>query len=280
MSVEHEAAIDEFADQRQVSKQLAAPTLDGYEVVAFVGEGTYGDVWQARDLKSGTVVAIKRLRKQPDHKARSEVRMLAGVDEARGIVALENIHLEAGPYCYVMEYIGGGTRAERLMPAGSAGASTSQASPSQAPASQGVKLPFREAWRIFRELADALAYVHRHGAVHCDIKPQNVLLDSSEAPRLTDFGQARGQGPRGSSLGTRFYMPPEQARLGAPDPRWDVYALGAVFYQMLTGTKPRYSSGLSTEQRGRTQSASEMRDELEKYAEHLERSQSPQGHRG
>ncbi|MBW8885269.1 MAG: serine/threonine protein kinase, partial [Planctomycetia bacterium] len=154
------------------------------------------------------------------------------------------------------------------------------ASPSQAATFQGSKLPFREAWRIFRELAEALAYVHKHGAVHCDIKPQNVLLDSSEAPRLTDFGQARGQGPRGSSLGTRFYMPPEQARLGAPDPRWDVYALGAVFYQMLTGTKPRYSSGLSTEQRGRTQSASEMRDELEKYAEHLERSQSPQGHRG
>jgi serine/threonine protein kinase len=129
-------------------------------------------------------------------------------------------------------------------------------------------------------LAEALSYVHRLGAVHCDIKPQNILLDSREMPRLTDFGQARGQGPRGSSLGTRFYMPPEQARLGAPDPRWDVYALGALLYQMLTGTKPRHSSGLATEQRGRTHSASEIRDELEKYAEHLERSRPPHGHRG
>src|SRR5947208_5934025 len=166
MSVEREVAVDEFEQQRRISKQLAAPALEGYEIVAFVGEGTYGDVWQARDLKSGTVVAIKRLRKQPDQKARAEVRLLAGLDEARGIVALKNIHLDSEPYCYVMEYIGGGTLAERLAGAGSAGASPSQASPSQGP-----KLPFREAWRIFRELAEALAYVHKHGAVHCDIKP-------------------------------------------------------------------------------------------------------------
>jgi hypothetical protein len=253
-------AADEFEQQRQVSKQLAAPVLEGYEVVAYVGEGTYGDVWQAKDVKSGTLVAIKRLRRQPDHKARSEVRLLAGLDEARGIVALKNIHLDSEPYCYVMEYIGGGTLAARL--------------------EQRGKLPFGEAWRIFRELAEALTYVHRHGAVHCDMKPQNVLLDSREMPRLTDFGQARGQGPRGSSLGTRFYMPPEQARLGSPDPRWDVYALGAIFYQMLTGAKPRFNSAQSGEPRGRTQSASEMRDELEKYAEQLEKSPPPLAHRG
>src|SRR5207253_6984781 len=199
--------------------------------------------------KSGTLVAIKRLRKQPDQKSRAEVRLLAGLDEARGIVALKNIHLDSEPYCYVMEFISGGTLAEQL--------------------AQRGKLPFGEAWRMFRELAESLAYVHGLGAVHCDIKPQNVLLDSRGMPRLTDFGQARGQGPRGSSLGTRFYMPPEQARLSAPDARWDVYALGALLYQMLTGAKPRYSPGLSTELRGRTQSASEMRDELEKYAEYL-----------
>src|SRR2546429_7532541 len=111
MSVEQEAAIDQLAEQRQVSKQLAAPVLEGYQVVAYVGEGTYGDVWQARDLKSGTVVAIKRLRKQPDQKARAEVRLLAGLDEARGIVALENIHLGSEPDCYVVGVIGGGALA-------------------------------------------------------------------------------------------------------------------------------------------------------------------------
>src|SRR5437762_9352509 len=154
MTVESDSniAVDAFEQQRQISKQLAAPVLEGYQVVAYVGEGTYGDVWQARDLKSGTLVAIKRLRKQPDHKARSEVRMLAGLDEARGIVALKNIHLDSEPYCYVMEYIGGGTLAGLMAERG--------------------KLSFREAWRYFRELAEALSYVHRHGAVHCDIKTE------------------------------------------------------------------------------------------------------------
>src|SRR5256885_14458571 len=118
MSVEREVAVDEFEQQRRISKQLAAPALEGYEIVAFVGEGTYSDVWQARDLKSGTVVAIKRLRKQPDQKARAEVRLLAGLDEARGIVALKNIHLDSEPYCYVMEYISGGALAERLQQRG------------------------------------------------------------------------------------------------------------------------------------------------------------------
>src|SRR6478752_8876460 len=106
MSVETDLNVgaDPFEQQRAISKQLAAPALESYEIIAFVGEGTYGDVWQARDLKSGTLVAIKRLRKQPDQKARSEVRLLAGLDESRGIVALKNIHLDSEPYCYVMEY--------------------------------------------------------------------------------------------------------------------------------------------------------------------------------
>jgi len=251
---------DEFERQRQVSQQLAAPALEGYEIVAYIGEGTYGDVWQARDLKTDTLVAIKRLRKQPDQKSRAEVRMLAKLDEARGIVALKSIHLDSEPYCYVMEYMGGGTLADLIARHG--------------------KVPFRKAWRIFRELAEALSYVHRQDVVHCDIKPENILLDSRGNPRLSDFGQARGQGPRGSSLGTRFYMPPEQARLDAPDTGWDVYALGAILYQMLTGNKPRHSPQLAAELKERTQATSEMRDRLEKYAQHLERCEPLQAHRG
>jgi hypothetical protein len=250
---------DAFELQRRISKQLAAPRLEGYEIVAFIGEGTYGSVWQARDLKTGTLVAIKQLRKQPDQKTRLEARMLAGLDEARGIVALKSVHLDSEPYCYVMEFMAGGTLADLL--------------------AERVKLPFREAWRVFRELTEALAYVHELGAVHCDLKPQNVLLDSRGKPRLTDFGQARGQGPRGSSLGTRFYMPPEQARLGAPDPRWDIYALGAIFYQMLTGVKPRYSADLSADRPLSARSSTEVRDELERYAAHVEASPAVMAHR-
>src|SRR5262245_1010685 len=252
--------VDAFQRQREISRQLAAPQLEGYEIISFVGEGTYGDVWQARDKKTGTMVAIKRLRKQPDQQSRSEVRMLAGLDAARGIVALKSIHLDSEPYCYVMEYMSGGTLANLL--------------------TQRGKLPFREAWRFFRDVTEALAYVHRQGAVHCDIKPENILLDARGHARLSDFGQARGQGPRGSSLGTRFYMPPEQARLDAPDGRWDVYGLGAILYQMLTGKKPRYSPQLAEQMKERSHSGSEVRDQLEKYAEHLEKSGPPDAHRG
>src|SRR5437762_13979466 len=96
MTVESDSniAVDAFEQQRLVSKQLAAPVLEGYELVAYVGEGTYGDVWQARGLKSGTLVGIKRLRRQPDQKARAEVRLLAGFADAGGLVALE-IHPRA-----------------------------------------------------------------------------------------------------------------------------------------------------------------------------------------
>src|SRR5262245_53841781 len=131
------AVVDPFELQREVSRRLAAPALEGYEIVAFIGEGTYGDVWQARDKKTGTVVAIKRLRKQPDQQSRSEVRMLAGLDAARGIVALKNIHLDSEPYCFVMEYMSGGTLAHVMQQRG--------------------KLPFREAWRFLRHVTDALA---------------------------------------------------------------------------------------------------------------------------
>src|SRR6185503_10970547 len=109
-----DAVPDQFELQREISRRLAAPALDGYEVTEFIGEGTYGDVWQARDKTTGAIVAIKRLRKQPDQQSRAEVRMLAGLDAARGIVALKNIHLDSEPFAYVMEYMPGGTLADLI----------------------------------------------------------------------------------------------------------------------------------------------------------------------
>ncbi|MCI0360371.1 MAG: serine/threonine protein kinase [Planctomycetaceae bacterium] len=255
--------IDDFdlaEGQRLASLELAAPQLDGYEVLGLIGEGTYGDVWKARDQSSGVIVAIKRLRRQPDAQSCAEVEKLARLSSVRGIVTLRQVHLAAEPYCYVMEHLEGGTLGDLIR--------------------RERQLPFADAWRIYRQLNEALAYVHSEGIVHCDIKPENILLDARGNPRLGDFGQARGRGPGGAALGTRFYMSPEQARLeGLPDPRWDVYALGAVLYEMLTGIKPRFDTEVSSLMSAPTGSGSEVRDRLEKYARHLERCPPPQLHR-
>ena len=90
---------------------------------------------------------------------------------------------------------------------------------------------------MFREIAVGLMHAHGKGIIHCDLKPANVLLDQDGHPRLADFGQSRLSHEQGAALGTLFYMAPEQADLRAvPNAQWDVYALGAIFYHMLTGS--------------------------------------------
>lgn len=254
------AAADLVEQQRLASLELAAPRLDGYEVSELIGEGAYGGVWKAREILTGVIVAIKRLRRQPSGISREDCERLAGLSAARGIVALRRVHLESEPYCYVMEYVAGGTLAELI---------------DKAP------LPFAKAWELFSQMTRAMCYVHKDGVVHCDLKPANILLDTRGEPRISDFGQARGQGPQGSSLGTRFYMPPEQAREGQPDTYWDVYALGAILYEMLTQKKPSCNEKIIGQMSPPSPSTSdsEVRDRLEVYARHLEQSPEPTEHR-
>src|SRR5262249_22801388 len=125
---------------------------------------------------------------------------------------------EADPPYYVMEYLQNGSLS-RVLHAG--------------PLAPG------EAVRIAGAVAQALVHAHAHGILHCDVKPANVLLDGDFSPRLADFGQSRLSHEQTPALGTLFYMAPEQADLEAtPDPRWDVYALGALLYHMLCGEPP------------------------------------------
>jgi hypothetical protein len=133
-----------------------------------------------------------------------------------------------------------------------------------------------EAVELFREIAIGLVHAHGKGVLHCDLKPANILLDQDNKPRLADFGQSRLSNEQMPALGTMFYMAPEQADLNAvPDARWDVYALGALLYCMLTGDPP-HRTGEKVEEFDRTP---DLHRRLERYRKWIEQSPPASAHR-
>lgn len=197
--------------------------VPGFEATDFLGSGAFGEVWVALDHNTGRRVAIKYYNHRGGLDAallNREVEKLVFLSTDRYVVQLIEVGWDADPAYYVMEYIEGGSLQYRLRSRG----------------------PFStdEAVTLFRELAIGLSHAHAKGILHCDLKPDNVLLDQDGKPRLADFGQSRLSHEQSPSLGTLFYMAPEQADLNAvPDACWDVYGLGAILYSMLTGSPPR-----------------------------------------
>jgi len=201
--------------------------VPGYTLRRFLGRGAYGEVWTAVSRNTGRQVAIKFFTSRGGldwtHLAR-EVDKLRHLFSDRSVVQLFEIGWEADPPYYVMEYMENGSLEDLLQEQG--------------------PLPVDQAVAYFREITVALIHAHDKGILHCDLKPANILLDHERRPRLADFGQARLAQDTSPALGTLFYMAPEQADLEAvPDARWDVYALGAVFYRMLTGEVPYAREG-------------------------------------
>src|SRR5690606_34424421 len=148
-----------------------------------------------------------------------EVEKLVFLSADRYVVQLLDVGWDAEPPYYVMEYVEQGSLDTWL--------------------AENGPMNVREAVELFREVAVGLLHAHGRGVLHCDLKPANVLLDQDRKPRLADFGQSRLTHEQLPSLGTLFYMAPEQADLKAvPDARWDVYALGAMLYCTLTGSPP------------------------------------------
>src|SRR5258708_26001191 len=134
-------------------------------------------------------------------------------------------------------------------------------------------LPVNEAVRIATAVATALVHAHQHGILHCDVKPANVLLDGEFAPRLADFGQARLSHEQSPALGTLFYMAPEQADLAAvPDPRWDVYALGAILHCMLVVDPPHPTADVAKD----LETAADLPDRLARYRQAIPNSPLPE----
>lgn len=214
---------DDRERSRRLSLQGSRPPaeIEGYSIVRMLGTGAYGTVWLAREDRTGRMVAIKfypHRRGLNWSMLHREVEKLAAVYTSRNIVRLLDVGWNAEPPYFVMEFVENGSLGQYL----TAGA-----------------LSVDEAVRISREVCSALIDAHGAGVLHCDLKPDNVLLDSQLHARLCDFGQARMSHEQSPSLGTLYYMAPEQADLDAlPDARWDVYAVGALFYHMLTGQPP------------------------------------------
>jgi hypothetical protein len=245
---------------QRLSQGAARPPtrVPGFDNEEFLGKGAFGEVWLAQDRNTGRRVAIKFYshRGGLDWSLLSrEVEKLRFLFNDRHVVQLLEVGWESDPPYYVMEYLEQGSLEDRLK--------------------QGP-LPAREAVSLIRDVAVGLIHAHGRGILHCDLKPANILLDQDGKPRLADFGQSRLTNEQAPALGTLFYMAPEQADLNAaPDARWDVYALGAVFYQLLTGQPPYREGHNATE----VLRADSLEERLERYRKLIQETSRPRGHR-
>src|SRR5713101_5309931 len=212
--------------------------LGSYEIVSSLGAGGMGEVYRARDESLGREVAIKVLPKElasdPDRLRRFE-------QEARAAAALNHPNIlavygfstteEHAPYL-ITELLQGQTLRERL---------------------QQGEVPVRKAIEFALQTARGLAAAHDRGIVHRDLKPENLFLTRDGVVKILDFGLAKLVGPGASGpqssmattsvtglgvvLGTVGYMSPEQVRGQALDPRTDIFSLGAILYEMLSGKR-------------------------------------------
>ncbi|HEY8505833.1 MAG TPA: serine/threonine-protein kinase, partial [Gemmataceae bacterium] len=213
--------------------------LGRYELREVAGEGVFGVVYRAWDTELGRDVALKipRPGALPDGAARErflrEARSLAPLRH-RHIVTLYDVGHAEGLDFLVCEYVPGPTLCERM---------------------REGPLPPRRAAELLARVADAVGYAHRRGVVHRDLKPSNILLDPDGFPRVTDFGLSAWVGDlraAGEVAGTPAYMAPELARgdPAATAPAADVYSLGAILYEMLTGAVPDRDSARPEPPRG------------------------------
>jgi WD40 repeat protein/tetratricopeptide (TPR) repeat protein/predicted Ser/Thr protein kinase len=213
-----------------VAISTAYPSVPGYEVLRELGRGGMGVVYQARQLSLGRFVALKMILAggqagdEERKRFRSEAEVLARLQHPNLVQIFEVGEFEGRPF-FSMEFVDGGNLEDKF---------------------EGKPQPPETAAKMASTLARAVHAAHERGVVHRDLKPGNVLLTRDGQPKITDFGLAKqmdsaiGQTRTGAIMGTPSYMAPEQAsgKVHAIGPVSDVFALGSMLYEFLTGRPP------------------------------------------
>ena len=208
---------------------MLAKNIDNYELLRTIGRGGMGIVYEARHRDLKRIVALKTITASqeccPEHilRFRREARALASLRHTNIVKVFDFGYFEGNPYL-AMEYVKAQNLEEKML-------------------RRGEPFESSDVIRYGIQLSEALAYIHRCGLIHRDIKPANVLLDSSGKLFLTDFGLVRKRGQRpltvdGQPLGTPRYIAPEVACGEKATRQSDIYQLGLILYELVTGCEP------------------------------------------
>jgi serine/threonine-protein kinase len=205
-------------------------TVGEYRIEEFLGAGGMGEVYLAAHSKIGRAAAVKVLTAQAAQGSGfverffNEARIQASLQHPNVATLYDFCEVQGQP-CIIMEYVDGETISERIE-------------------AYGAPLPLSETVHVFEKVCEAIDYVHRHGVIHRDIKSNNIKISSQGQVKLLDFGIAKAQNAQqqltqaGSVIGTLQYLAPELIRGGTADASGDVWALGVLLYEMVTGRVP------------------------------------------